>query len=534
MRTLKKNHIDQFMSLGITVTRGARDDEVILRRSHDHLSISVGDHMKTVIKGQPFDVIVREVVFSNTGSFQKLVVDVEGLVDGFKWKKQSVWNVPLFHSFLNYNFHELENNCDFWIHLQSSSHGGPARSSAAAANTTTPHKRASPLSPLNEFKFSKTAQGLRVTNMHGIPFDIVPGTWFASEVTFEDNHVFKAANLNRTRSTNNTLSVGRIEGRFEHFHSNEAEVSLAVYLGGSHMKRTVNYGSDLEFWHNLEIITHSKRFPEDGEIECTSSDKISVYDMRDKIHVFQKGDTFDTTIFRPASWHGFLKERINFDFAEQSGKDVKIYGNFHSFDPKQKTAVISIDFNTSEKALIAVAGIAATAAVAYAAPVVYEGVRSVAQNVASAAHGAAQGVYHGVASAAHSVRSVAHGVASKLATKPSTALTVYNGRLTSGGGRQEGGALGKYYTVPLNPDLPFWKNLNVTKATCKLADAKSRSQIKSVRHASEKVNVVVDTTTTRKKSPSPTQTTTSSPQPRRAATTTRKISNYQKMLNQLF
>lgn len=475
--------IDEFANHGISFRRSA--NSVVLERSDDSFSISEGDVLHTTMSNAKYNITVKSVVFNSTNLFQKLVVDIQGVNDKSIWPNQMVWNVPLFDTFLSYVRHELKNNCEFWIHLRQ----GPSVVGTSPSSKKSP----SPLSPSEGFKFRKMDKGgLSVTNMHSVVFDILPGTWFISQVTFEDNQLFKSANFNKKNVSPNrtTHRTGRVEGRFERFHDNYADITLDGYFGiHSHVDHTITYESDLEFWQNLEIITHAKQFPESGEIECTSSDKVVVYDAT-KPYVFKKGDVFDTTVFRPPNWSGFLKQRISFDFKQNSGKDVKIYGHFHSFDPQKKTAVISIDYNKSEMVLIAVAAFAVAATAVY-------GLRG--------------------------VETMAPG----MPPTPAPASVV------------RGGAFGiagyTYYTVQLDPDLPFWKNLSVTKATCKLADAKSRGQVKEVRSAVEdsRGNIGDSSLSSRQTKKDVSSSPAAPPAPSVPTNTSRKISNHQRYIQSL-
>ena len=461
--------IDDFAKLAITFGRGTNKNSVILRRSDDTFSISEGDKLHTIMNNKMYNVTVKKIVFSSSNQlFQKLVVDLEGIDDGSRWSNQMVWNVPLFNTFLNYQRHELQNNCDFWIHLNtefstdvavtpspkpktpSSKPGTP--SSKPGTPSRKPSK--SPLSPKEGFNFRVINGNLQVTNMHGIEFEILPNTRFISYITFTDNNI----QPNR---------IGRIEGIFENFNNTEAKVKIEFV--NNYKKNTYSYESDLEFWQNLEIVTHSQRFPNDGQINCTSSDKIDVYDSQThKLFVFKKGDKFETIVFRPSTWLGYFRQRIDFDFNNQtSGNIIKIYGKFESFDHKNKTATISIDYNTTEKAWIAIVAFLFVAAATWYAT----------------SKGTGAPGFH---------------ILGAPQMQPTSAP--YSDLSIDGGGFFT-------YTVDLSNGLQFWKNLNVTNATCKLAEARNRNNVQKVHDASNETTSQTSSTTT-KSSAVPTKTKT--------------------------
>jgi len=343
----------------------------------------------------------------------------------------------------------------YWIEqcrkIEDSSQKGRFAAPAASPSPDYHSAKSSPVSLEDGFIFNYINNNkLIITNSHHNSFELNKGTSFISEVTFEEkdfgfSDFAKTANFNM--KTGNGLKTGIIEGTFEHFHEDTAEVSLDSYSKFwkvRQRKQTINYISSLQFWQNLKIITKRNYFPKNGEFYTNSDDQIVftpsnskkyvlINDGVKRFHKFSEGDQFETTVFRDKNWKGWITQGYHIDFAEIEGKEVKISGTFKSFE--QDGVKITIDYNISNKLLTGLA-LLSTATT--------QGIET-----------------HGLNATRNAFQ--------HMGLQPLNALI--------GGG--SGGAV-LTYKVEYDAAFPFWKNLMIVKSYCNIANKTKKYKIKAV------------------------------------------------------
>lgn len=459
--TRKRRHTPQeeFENKGISFEY-VDDHTVIVKRSMagDNIKISPGQVFHTVMRNVEYNVTVRNLIFDSEQEFHQLKVDLEAPKDtlGKIFENANVFNVHLYHRISHFDRRELENTVQFWENLKTGSlpktpPTTPPKT-ATPIKPTTPPKTKSPL-PEDGFKFEFiNFKKIVLTNSHGISFEINGGTYFRSEVTIDNGQLKRNTKLKEKKqfsmSPSHRRETGIIEGYFEKFNEGvDAEIVVESYLNSKDIGQlvtNVDFVSNLEFWQNLEIITHRKSFPKNGKFVQSSNNnnKLTIYDEDDKHYInILKGEKFETVIFRPDNWLGWAEHRINFDFLKTTGTEMKITGEFKSFDAGEVN--ISINFVSSEKLLM---GLVAVAVVGTLLNQVVNMNMNTIQN-----------------------------------TK--TVLVPWGTEIAKNGTsvRSGGGVLN--YTVPYDPSLPFWENMTVTKSYCKVADAKSKKDVNAVKNA---------------------------------------------------
>jgi hypothetical protein len=354
--------------------------------------------------------------------------------------------------------------------------------------------------PENKGGFHYRDHKLYFKNKHGIPFQIEPGLRFFTEVT-QDLHFIlgKMSRFDIKKTDAADAAVippvkSRTQGQFISCSEKTCTIQEIGPLGIILRQGVVIQNDfDQEFWQNMEIITQTYAFQGQTGLTLDGSNLKTSDD-----HVFKPGSNFKTTINRPQTWSGFLTKRFQFDFENKSTAGgtlpVEIFGQFVRFEDDH--AVISVDFTTSEKVLV---GVAVISALIYAPNA--NALASKAVEATSTLAGKAIGITGTVAkqaidfgvgtlqfgknfvanSAGHIfeyVKYIQQGIAVSEAAPNmmSTAAPVHVG----------GGTL--TYRVPLDPNLPFWQQLIVTQATCRIAESNRRTDVDAVHDATEAVS----------------------------------------------
>ena len=483
--TRKRRHTPQeeFENKGISFEY-VDDHTVLVKRSMagDNIKISPGHVFNTVMRNVEYNVTVRNLIFDSEQEFHQLKVDLEAPKDtlGKIFENANVFNVHLYHRISHFDRRELENTVQFWENLKTGSlppikpTTPPPKTPTPPPNTSPPPKTPTPppntspppTSPLPEDGFNfefKNSQKIVLTNSHGISFEINGGTYFRSEVTIDNGQLKRNTKLKEKKqfsmSPSHRRETGIIEGYFEKFNEGvDAEIVVESYLNSKDIGQlvtNVDFVSNLEFWQNLEIITHRKSFPKNGKFVQSSNNntKLTIYDEDDEHYInILKGEKFETVIFRPDNWLGWAQHRIKFNFLKTMGTEMKITGEFKSFDAGEVN--ISINFVSSEKLLM---GLVAVAVVGTLLNQVV--------NMNTFQNNTKTGL-------------VPYGAEGETET-------VTNGTSVRSGG----GVLN--YKVPYDPSLPFWENMTVTKSYCKVADAKSKKDVNAVKNAASPLRSIL-------------------------------------------
>ena len=457
----------------------------------ESITIRIDDILHTSCDNQNFDVTINDIINDNNGAFLKLLVDVKNVDSQQAWKHLEVYN-PIFIP-SRFTARQRQNNIEFWDNLPHG-HSSPhhhRRSKSAS----------SPLHSLSENEgggFQYRDHKLYFKNKHGIKFQIQPGLRFFTEVTQDLHWILgnmSRFDIKKTDVENVPAVKSRTQGQFISCSEKTCTINeigpLGIILRQGVIIQNV---FDQEFWQNMEIITQTYAFKDqttltlDGQNLKTSDD-----------HVFKAGSKFKTTINRPQTWSGFLSQRASFDFENRSTAagtlPVEIFGKFERFE--RDHAVISIDFDTSEKVLIGVAVIAALI-IAPGANTAATKALHATSTLASKAIGmsgtvAKQAIDFGVGTLQLGKNFVVNSAGH---------IFEYVNYIRSSGGGGQGGQVGggpMTYHVPYDPSLPFWQQLIVTQATCRIAESKRRTDVVAVHDATEPVQTTPNNTTRRNK-----------------------------------
>lgn len=391
----------------------------------DDLIIAVGEELHTTMSNVPYNVTVTEVVFARSNKeFHKLKVDLCGNLGSFN--DANAFNVKLYHRVNKFSRSELENNVEFWKNLKMG-HGrltATPTTRNGSSKSPLPSQEEQPPQSNNDVKLNRIQNDtLEFTNKHDLQFQIFAGSWFRSKVTFQHGIFMCSANLKKTTvSPDNGRQFGYIEGRFANFGPDAAEIRIEG--GYNRQKESVKYEPFLEFWQNLEIITHAKRFP-NYEFKPTDHDPTHLIVKEPHTHhphQFKAGTKFDTTIYRTSDWRGWVNQRVNFNLNLMNGDPIQITGKFVSFSKEEAT--ISINYNASGMFLMA--GLNSTSAFGNFLTGNFNQVGNIAKTLVQTSH---------------------------------------------------------TYVVKYDSSLPFWANLTVEKTYCKLADAKDENKVQAVASA---------------------------------------------------
>ena len=463
---------------------------------NESITIRLGDTLHTSGDNQNFDVTINDIINDNNGAFLKLLVDVKNVDSQQEWKHLEVYNTIFIPS--RFTARQKQNNIEFWDNLPHG-HSSPHH-----------HRRTKSASPLHSLTENEGVGGfqyrdhkLYFKNKHGIKFQIQPGLRFFTEVT-QDLHFILGKmsrfDIKKTDAADAAAAIPPVKSRTQgQFISCSEKTCTINEIGplGIILRQGVIIQNvfDQEFWQNMEIITQTYAFKDqttltlDGQNIKTSDD-----------HVFKAGSKFKTTINRPQTWSGFLSQRARFDFNNQSTAagtlPVEIFGKFERFESDH--AVISIDFDTSEKVLMGVAVIAAL--------IIAPGANAVAikaLHATSTVAGKAIGMTGTVAKQAIDLGVGTLQIGKNFVANSAGHIFEYvNYIRASGGGGQVGGGPMTYH-VPYNPTLPFWQQLIVTQATCRIAHSKRRTDVDVVHDVAEPVQTTPNTTTRKNRNVTP-------------------------------
>jgi hypothetical protein len=339
-----RSPIQAFEKTGIRFERGGKHNELIVHRDPHlggTLTLTEGGVFHSTMAGVVYNVVVRDVIFSSSNTFQDVKIDLDNAA--VTYNGQYVFNVSLFDTFRAYERRLLENCVAFWTTLRLGQ-----MPKTTPSPKTTPKK--SPLAD-DEFHFELDEHdNLLITNTHDVTFTVKPDTYFKSRVTMEEDadQDSKSVNLTKTKLAGRT-NVGIVEGKFATFHPHEADVELTGIKEDGVLKRTLNYESELEFWQNLEIITDLDTFPRSAlnpAFEIQDKDTLVIRDDTNKPFKIVARQKFSTEIFRSADLRAYLLQRLKFDFTMTSGIPQNIHGHFVKFENNE--AVISIDLHAVE------------------------------------------------------------------------------------------------------------------------------------------------------------------------------------------
>ena len=461
---------------------------------NESITIHLGDILHTSGDKQNFDVTINDIINDNNGAFLKLLVDVKNVDSQQEWKHLEVYNTIFIPS--RFTARQKQNNIEFWDNLPHG-HSSPHH-----------HRRTKSASPLHSLTENEGVGGfqyrdhkLYFKNKHGIKFQIQPGLRFFTEVT-QDLHwilgKMSRFDIKKNDAADAAAAIppvkSRTQGQFISCSEKTCTINEIGPLGIILRQGVVIQNVfDQEFWQNMEIITQTYAFKDQTTLTLDGANLKTSDD-----HIFKAGSKFKTTINRPQTWSGFLSQRASFDFENRSTAagtlPVEIFGKFERFE--RDHAVISIDFDTSEKVLMGVAVIAAL--------IIAPGANAVTTKVVHATSTVADqaiGITGTIAKQAIDLGVGTLQVGKNFVANSAGHILEYVNYMRSGGGGQ-GDQLGggtMTYHVPYDPTLPFWQQLIVTQATCRIAHSKRRTDVDVVHDVAEPVKTTPNTTTRKKR-----------------------------------